>query len=124
MIVAQVGVKIAIQVIIGKGDHDTGTTIVEASFLGAFDEGAVALIEVEAILTIIPAHKEIEIEDELKTLAASIQNSKLETDINQEGFFIITNANDLFLVFESAQRDLWKLKLSKTLLATEISPPA
>ena len=59
------------------------------------------------------AHKEIEIEDELKTLAASIQNSKLETDINQEGFFIITNANELFVVFESAQRDLWKLKLSK-----------
>ena len=59
------------------------------------------------------AHKEIEIEDELTTLAASIQNSKLETDINPEGFFIITNARELSVVFESSQHKLWALKLSK-----------
>ena len=59
------------------------------------------------------AHKEIEIEDELKSIFTSIQNSKLETDINQDGFFIITNANELFVVFESAQHKLWNLKLSK-----------
>ena len=59
------------------------------------------------------AHKEIEIEDELRELAASIQNSKLETDVNPEGFFIIMNANELFAIFERSQHKLWNLKLSK-----------
>ena len=59
------------------------------------------------------SHKEIEIEDELQSLATSIQNSKLETTVNPEGFFIISNANDLFEVFEQSQHKLWDLKLSK-----------
>ena len=59
------------------------------------------------------SHKEIEIEDELQNLATSIQNSKLETSVNQEGFFIIMNANNLFDIFEQSQHKLWDLKLSK-----------
>ena len=59
------------------------------------------------------SHKEIEIEEELQVLAGSIQNSVLETNVNQEGFFIISNANDLFDVFENSQHKLWDLKLSK-----------
>ena len=59
------------------------------------------------------SHKEIEIEDELQSLATSIQNSKLETTVNQEGFFIISNANVLFEIFEQSQHKLWDLKLSK-----------
>merc|ERR1712155_81802 len=53
------------------------------------------------------SHKEIEIEDELQSLATSIQNSKLETTVNQEGFFIISNANMLFEIFEKSQHKLW-----------------
>ena len=59
------------------------------------------------------SHKEIEIEEELQVLAGSIQNSVLETNVNQEGFFIVSNANDLFEVFEKSQHKLWDLKLSK-----------
>ena len=59
------------------------------------------------------SHKEIEIEEELQLLAGSIQNSVLETNVNQEGFFIVSNANDLFDVFEKSQHKLWDLKLSK-----------
>ena len=59
------------------------------------------------------SHKEIEIEDELQSLATSIQNSKLETTVNAEGFFLISNANSLFEIFEQSQHKLWDLKLSK-----------
>lgn len=59
------------------------------------------------------SHKEIEIEDELQGLATSIQNSKLETTVNPEGFFLISNANNLFEIFEQSQHKLWDLKLSK-----------
>ena len=59
------------------------------------------------------SHKEIEIEDELQSLATSIQISRLETTVNQDGFFIITNSNNLFEIFEQSQHKLWNLKLSK-----------
>ena len=59
------------------------------------------------------SHKEIEIEDDLQSLATSIQNSTLETTVNQEGFFVISNSNYLFETFEQSQHKLWNLKLSK-----------